>query len=111
MCVWRLHSWTAVRSPPRRCGLCFLFSCAPWTRHLSSPSHVQWISVLPTGAMGDVVMRCGEHAGVDMSQIHRVAGADVGVFFVLPEQHTVHYQRRHSAFALHDPAIFDWDKV
>eukprot|EP00048_Salpingoeca_helianthica_P015701 m.228137 g.228137 ORF g.228137 m.228137 type:complete len:640 (-) comp17410_c0_seq1:45-1964(-) len=70
-----------------------------------------WVSVLPTGAMGDVVMRCGEHAGVDMSLVHRVVGADVGVFVVLPEQQTVHYQRRHSAFALHDPAIFNWDKI
>lgn len=30
---------------------------------------------------------------------------------MLPEAKTVHYQRRHSAFAQHRPSAFDWDAV
>ncbi len=67
--------------------------------------------MLPTGPMGDVVHDCGVHAGVDMSLVLRVPDADVGVFTVIPEMQSVHYQRRHSAFALHNPALLSWSNV
>ena len=40
----------------------------------------------------------------------RIEG-ELGIFTVLPEAKAVHYQRRHSAFALHDPASLDWSKL
>ena len=61
--------------------------------------------------MGDIVDACGAYAGVDMSQTLRVPNADIGIFTVLPELHTVHYQRRHSAFALHDPDMLLWNEI
>lgn len=30
---------------------------------------------------------------------------------VIPERKTVHYQRRNSAFAQHDPSAFDWRTI
>lgn len=36
------------------------------------PVPVQWVSVLPTGPLGDVVYASGAKAGVDMSHIHHV---------------------------------------
>ena len=69
----------------------------------------KWISVLPTGPMGDVVTEsCSAH-GVEFGGT-RYEG-DLGTFTVLPEKKTVHYQRRHSAFALHSPASLDWPKL
>jgi hypothetical protein len=46
-----------------------------------------------------------------MSLTPRIPNAEVGTFTVIPELSTVHFQRAHSAFALQDPAIFDWNKV
>ena len=80
-------------------------------RASSLHSHMQWVSVLPSGPLGDVVSECGAHAGVDMSEAVRVDGGEVGTFYVLPELKSVHYQRRHSAFALHEPASLNWKKA
>lgn len=71
----------------------------------------QWVSVLPTGPLGDVVHECGVYAGVDMGKVIRVPDSDVGIFTVLPELRTVHYQRRHSAFALHQPDALQWEQL
>ncbi|CAJ1380582.1 unnamed protein product [Effrenium voratum] len=60
---------------------------------------VSWISVLPCGPMGDVIQSSCEHHSVKFQGL-RVDG-DLGIFTVLPEAKTVHYQRRHSAFAEH----------
>ncbi len=59
---------------------------------------VSWASVLPTGPLGDVVLEAARSHKVDTSQVSRVEG-DIGIFTVLPEKKTVHYQRRHAAFA------------
>ncbi|EGD74162.1 hypothetical protein PTSG_12407 [Salpingoeca rosetta] len=79
-------------------------------REQSTPAP-QWVSVLPTGPLGDLVYRSGDLAGVDQQFVLRIPGADVGTFTVLPELKRVHYQRQHSAFALHDPSQLDWDKI
>ena len=71
----------------------------------------RWVSVLPEGPLGDVVTGVALEAGVDLGGVVRVPDADMGTFTVLPELKTVHYQRRHSAFALHDPETFEWREV
>ena len=38
----------------------------------AEPTPAQWVSVLPTGPLGDVVAACAADAGVDTSQIVRV---------------------------------------
>eukprot|EP00118_Oscarella_pearsei_P011816 m.82148 g.82148 ORF g.82148 m.82148 type:complete len:594 (+) comp36287_c0_seq4:68-1849(+) len=69
----------------------------------------RWISVLPTGPLGKVVV---DSAGnVDFSDVAYVENADIGTFTVLPELKTVHYQRRNSAFAKHEPSVFDWSQL
>ena len=70
----------------------------------------KWISVLPAGPMGQVVRdACTEHSVEFAGKL--VEGGDLGIFTVLPEQQTVHYQRRHSAFALHEPGSLDWPSL
>lgn len=66
----------------------------------------RWVSVLPEGPMGDVVTDSCTHHGVEFAGT-RVDG-DIGTFTVLPEAKTVHYQRRQSVFALHDPDKLNW---
>ena len=67
----------------------------------------RWISILPTGPLGDVITASCSHYGLEFAGL-RVPNADIGSFYVLPEARTVHYQRRHSAFALHEPDSLDW---
>eukprot|EP00039_Didymoeca_costata_P031320 m.34176 g.34176 ORF g.34176 m.34176 type:complete len:611 (+) comp8684_c0_seq1:108-1940(+) len=71
----------------------------------------QWISVLPTGPLGDLVMHSGELAGIDASKVARVENATIGTFTVLPELKMVHYQRHNAAFAEQDPSLFDWNEL
>ena len=68
----------------------------------------RWCSVLPEGPMGRVILSSAEDTGVDTSLVLLSPNADVGTFTVLPEQRTVHYQRRRSAFSLHDASRFEW---
>ena len=67
----------------------------------------RWISVLPTGPLGDVVAASCAHYNISFAG-QRVEGAEMGTFFVIPEARTVHYQRRNSAFALHEPNALEW---
>ena len=69
----------------------------------------RWISVLPTGPMGDVVTDSCRHHEVEFSG-PRVDG-DLGFFTVLPEEKRVHYQRRNAVFAQHDPSALDWSRL
>eukprot|EP00051_Salpingoeca_urceolata_P033043 m.18593 g.18593 ORF g.18593 m.18593 type:complete len:709 (+) comp5752_c0_seq2:2506-4632(+) len=86
--------------------------CVATSRLAASPGTVaQWISVLPTGPLGDVIAQGARNAGVGLDYTKRIEGAECGTFFVLPEQKTVHYQRRNSAFAQQAPNLFDWPKV
>ena len=66
----------------------------------------RWISVVPTGPMGDIITDSCVHHGVEFAG-QRVDG-DIGTFTVLPEAKTVHYQRRHSVWALHEPESIAW---
>ena len=50
----------------------------------------RWISVLPTGPLGDVVRSC-ERNDLEFKTLE-VEG-DLGIFTLLKEQQTVHYQR------------------
>ena len=72
----------------------------------------EWVSVLPTNQWGDIIKRSAEQAGVGTRHMRMEVG-DVGVFFVIPEQRTVEFQRRHSAFALQaeDPTLHDWPAI
>ncbi|XP_062521618.1 uncharacterized protein LOC134196491 [Corticium candelabrum] len=69
----------------------------------------QWVSVLPSGPMGKVVLDSAEN--VDTSRVIMEEDGDVGTFTVLPQLKTVHYQRRNSAFARHDPDCFNWNEL
>jgi 2-keto-3-deoxy-6-phosphogluconate aldolase/sugar/nucleoside kinase (ribokinase family) len=69
----------------------------------------KWISVVPKGPLGDVLTESCKHHGVTFAG-ERVDG-EVGIFTVLPEEGTVHYQRRQSAFALHDPKTLHWPSL
>lgn len=71
-----------------------------------------WASVLPKGPLGEVVRRSGVDAGVCMDLVvtDEKDSAEMGVFYVLPEEGRVHYQRRHSSFAVQRPGLFDWSK-
>eukprot|EP00055_Hartaetosiga_balthica_P006968 m.23224 g.23224 ORF g.23224 m.23224 type:complete len:621 (+) comp5530_c0_seq5:27-1889(+) len=71
----------------------------------------EWVSVLPSGPLGDLVYDSGELAGVNQEHVIRMKDADVGTFTVLPKIKAVHYQRRNSAFAQHDASIFDWQEI
>ena len=66
--------------------------------------------MLPTNQWGEIIKQSAEQAGVRVDRIPLVEG-EVGVFFVLPAQKTVQFQRRHSAFALQEPGLFDWPTI
>lgn len=69
-----------------------------------------WVSAVGDRVHSDVCIKEGTTAGVTMD-VKRIAGERLGTFFVLPEKKTVVYNRKHSAFALHDPNIFDWNAL
>ena len=69
----------------------------------------RWISVVPTGPMGDVITESCRHYGVEFDGVR--ADGDVGIFTVLPEEKRVHYQRRNAVFAQQDPQLLDWQKL
>jgi len=69
----------------------------------------RWVSVIPTGPMGDILAESCTAHGVEF-QGARVEG-DIGTFTVLPEQRTVHYQRQNSVFAVQAPDALEWNKL
>ena len=77
----------------------------------------EWVSIVPSGPLGDVVAHCASDAGVSIVRVLRPAskdgGAQIGIFFVLPELHRVEYVRRASAFCEQTMASarFDWDTI
>ena len=59
----------------------------------------KWISVVPKGPLGQAVMSCQELSPLlEITGLCDVEG-DLGIFTVLPEIKSVHYQRSSSAFA------------
>ena len=73
--------------------------------------HASWVSVVPEGPMGQIVLDSAKEGCADISDVAVVPNADMATFTVLPEKRTVHYQRRNSAFALHQPSLFDWPSL
>lgn len=73
----------------------------------------EWVSVLPTNQWGQIIKRIAEQAGVATPHMRMVDGGEVGIFFVIPEQRTVEFQRRHSAFALQalDSRLHNWAEI
>jgi len=67
-----------------------------------------WISILPTGPLGELILRTGRQAGVDQTNVKLVDKEDVGMFFTIPEEKRVHYQRANSAWAKQKLGEFDW---
>lgn len=59
--------------------------------------------------MGDILAAACEAHGVELRG--RRCEGDVGIFTILPEQKTVHYQRRHSVFAQQVPEELDWQAL
>lgn len=56
-------------------------------------------------------MKCAKLAGVNMDNVVLEEDAEIGTFIIIPKEHIVHFQRRHSAFALHSPSIFNWKNL
>lgn len=69
----------------------------------------RWISVVPKGPMGDVITESCKHHGVEFAGWR--PGGDLGIYTMLPELKTVHYQRRQSAFAQQNPDSFHWSSL
>lgn len=70
-----------------------------------------WVSVLPAGPLGEIVHSCAAEAGVNLDHVILDEGGDLGTYHVLPEENRVHYQRKHSAFCLQRPGLFDWSEI
>jgi len=68
----------------------------------------QWISVLPSGPMGNIVKDSAITAGVDMSHVVYREHAELGTFYVFPKERRVYYQRANSAWAKQERDLFDW---
>ncbi|KAL1496135.1 hypothetical protein AB1Y20_014756 [Prymnesium parvum] len=69
----------------------------------------RWVSALPHGPLGDVVAESCAYHRVEFAGPR--ADGEVGVYTVLPEQKAVHYQRRHSVWAAHEPAALVWPQL
>lgn len=58
----------------------------------------------------DLALRCGREKGLNMDGVSIIKDETMGSYECIPELKAVYYRRKHSAFALHDPKIFDWSK-
>jgi len=71
----------------------------------------EWVSVLPSGPLGNIVIRSAQNNSVSLANAIIVQNSDIGLFFVLPEEKRVHYQRYQSAWAQQQVDFFDWEKI
>lgn len=72
-----------------------------------------WVSVLPTGPLGEAVLNAARKAGVDCGAVHREPG-DLATLHVVEGEDGPRplYQRSHSAFGMcTDGTRFDWDRL
>jgi len=53
----------------------------------------------------------GTVAGVSLEHCHLDEGGEVGTYTVLPEEGRVHFERKHSSFALQNEGLVQWDKI
>jgi sugar/nucleoside kinase (ribokinase family) len=74
----------------------------------------EWTSVVPAehNAMAEVMMRCVHDAGIRADRVHRAKDGVLGIFYVLPDEKRVQYQRRFSSFRVAQPVRgFDWPTI
>lgn len=79
----------------------------------------QWVSVVPSGILGDDFMQLLGRAypdgkGEENLRLVRREEGDVGIYHVWPKEHRLAYTRHHSVFALMDPNWFGeqfWTKI
>jgi len=70
-----------------------------------------FVSILPTGPIGDIILRTGRQAGVDQTNVKLVDKEDVGLYFTIAEEKRVQYQRGNSAWAKQKVGEFDWKTI
>ena len=73
----------------------------------------KWVSVLPAGPLGKIVVNAAAQAGLELAAPHvrLLEGATIGTLHVVDDGSgpRPHYQRSHSAFcSALDGATFDW---
>ena len=82
---------------------------------LGSPSaSAAWVSVLPTGPLGDLVVNTANAVGVDTSTVVRMPDSDIGTLHVVDDGTgpRPHYQRHRSAFCLRiNSETFAWARL
>ena len=74
----------------------------------------QYASIIPKTVLGDIVADCATDAGVGTKYVYRDASkdAELGMFFVIPNEKRVQYQRCHSSFWRQDwPNLFSWRDI
>ena len=79
---------------------------------ISAPLRAGWVSMLPSGPLGDLVCSTASELGVEMAYVQRLPDTTIGTLHVVDDDGTGPrplYQRRHSAFCTHaDAASFEW---
>eukprot|EP00940_MAST-03C_sp_MAST-3C-sp2_P002394 g2394.t1 len=74
----------------------------------------QYVTIVPKSVLGDIIMNCAKDAGVDttFSLTDASERAELGSFYVIPDEKRVQYQRQHSSFWRQDwPDLFDWRDI
>lgn len=73
-----------------------------------------FVSVVPSGRIGDCALRSLSSVGVDVSRVVR-AGDRLGIYFFEPgaseRPNSCVYDRKYSAMNLASHEVFDWDKI
>jgi 2-dehydro-3-deoxygluconokinase len=74
-----------------------------------------WVSRVPTGSLGEIVLAHARSHGVDVSQVLRADHERLGLYFAEvcepPLSSRVVYDRAGSAFAALDPGELDWPSL
>ena len=72
--------------------------------HTMLGNHAEFLTVLPSGPNGEYVANACVDQGMSTDRIRFVDDADVGVFWVIPTEKRVLYQRKYSAFWINQVA-------
>lgn len=71
----------------------------------------EWVSVVSRGPNGDYIINAASDEGVSVTNCERPKGqTDTGVFWVIPTEKRVLYQRKYSAFWQED-IEFNWGEI
>eukprot|EP00750_Incisomonas_marina_P009107 INCI15810.2.p1 GENE.INCI15810.2~~INCI15810.2.p1 ORF type:complete len:370 (+),score=69.12 INCI15810.2:68-1177(+) len=80
--------------------------------HTMLGNHAEFLTVLPSGPNGEYVANACVDQGMSTDRIRFVDDADVGVFWVIPTEKRVLYQRKYSAFWINQTEEdFDWGAI